>query len=149
MQTARAPLECPIAMMEQTGEVILIDGDCVFCARSARFVMSRDKRKRYRFAPLQSETGGRLLAEAGVEAPPLSTMVLITGDRAFLRSSAALRIAAGLGGLWRLAGAFLLIPPFLRDAVYNFIAARRHRLFPGQEACEILSEQDRKRFLEL
>lgn len=128
-------------------QIILFDGECNFCNSSARFVIARDPRRRFRFASLQSEVGRQLMAKAGVDEAPLSTMILLKEDGADTKSSAAIRVAAQLGFLWPLASAALLIPKGVRDRVYDFVAARRHRII-RDEQCPLPSRDDRSRFLD-
>ncbi len=83
-------------------------------------------------------------------APPEGdpeSMVLIEGERVFLRTTAALRIARRLRGAWPLAYAFVVVPAFLRDALYRLVAKNRYRLFGRSEACRVPTPGVRARFL--
>ncbi len=88
------------------GPVLLFDGVCNLCAGVVRFIIPRDLNGRFRFASLQSEIGAALLREARLEVDPsdpaTATLVLIEGERTYVRSSAALRVATKLGGGWPL-----------------------------------------------
>ncbi len=108
------------------GSIVLFDGDCGFCRGLAAFVEARDRARHFRLLPLQSAEGKRLLV---LEAPPETwTLVLLDGDRSYHRSTAALRIAAGLDGAWRLARVLLVVPAPIRDFVYRLVARHRYRL---------------------
>jgi predicted DCC family thiol-disulfide oxidoreductase YuxK len=128
--------------------VVLFDGVCNLCNATVRFVVARDPAARFRFAPLQSAAGGSLLARSGLAPRGLDSVVLVDGGRAWQRSDAAIRIAAGLGGAWRLALAFLVVPRPLRDALYDFIARNRYRWFGRHDACPVPTPEQRARFLE-
>jgi len=117
------------------GAVVLFDGVCALCAWSVRFVRPRDPHHYFRFVALQSPLGQQLVRAYGLDAPGPDSVVLIEQGRAWLRSDATLRIARRLHGLWRAAGVLLVVPQPLRDAVYDFIAARRYRWFGHEEAC--------------
>ena len=110
--------------------------------------IDRDPRGRFRFAALQSTAGRRLLAQAGRAEHDLDGVVLIAGDRVFDRSTAALRIARGLGGAWPLLAIFLAVPRPLRDAVYDWIARNRYRWFGREESCRVPTPELRARFLD-
>lgn len=125
--------------------IILYDGECGFCARSVQFILQRDPRGWFRFASLQSERGQQLLTTHGLPTEEIKSLVLVEGDRAFLRSTAGLRIARRLRGAWPLFYAFIIVPRPLRDAVYNWIAKRRYKLAPA--ACGLPTPEERKRFL--
>ena len=128
--------------------IILYDGECGFCTKSVLFVFHRDPRERYHFAPLRSETGRRLLAAHGIP-PSEDTVVLIDGSAAFVRSTAALRIARGLRWPWSWLGAVGFgVPRTWRDAAYRAFAKRRHRAWGTTNHCAMPSEQLRRRLIE-
>ncbi len=101
--------------------VVVFDGVCVFCSGWVRFLLARDRARRFRFATMQSDPGRRLLAPHGIDPDDPVSFLLVERERAFTDSGAALRILSGLGGWWRLTGAFYAVPRFLRDAVYRFV----------------------------
>lgn len=128
--------------------VILFDGECLLCHRAVRFVLRHDRAGRFRFAPLRSETGLKLLARHGLADPVPDSLVLIEDGAAHLESSGALRIARGLGGGWRLAGVLLAAPRALRDPVYRWVARNRFRWFGRTESCLVPDPAWRDRFLD-
>lgn len=132
---------------EQATAIVLFDGVCNFCNASVNFLLRRDKEGVFRFAALQSETGRKLLAEAGLQHRGLDSMVLIEGGHAAVKSTAALKAAQRLPGLWFLAGLLLAVPPSLRDWCYDAFAARRYRWFGKREVCMIPTPEMRSRFL--
>jgi predicted DCC family thiol-disulfide oxidoreductase YuxK len=125
---------------------VYFDGYCGLCDRFVRFVVARDRRGRYRFAPLQGTTARNRLPESPDPAA-LTTVVLEDGGRFRVRSDAALAVLAGLGGLWRLAALLRIIPRPLRDAVYDWIARHRFRWFGRREQCRVPGPDERERFL--
>lgn len=139
---------------EPGGPIIFFDGVCGLCDRFVDFVIARDRKGVYRFAPLQGETYAAHFGSQGLrgsQGPPStdapSTVLLAEGPVLKARSDATLRILAGLGGPWRLAGLLLLIPRTLRDGVYDFVAARRYRWFGKKESCRLPTPEERGRFL--
>jgi len=127
--------------------VILFDGSCGLCTRAVRFVLRHDPRGRFRFAALQSDTGRRLLEEAGRLPPDTDSVMLIEPGRLFIRSTAALRIARGLSGPWPLWYILIVVPRPLRDAVYRFVARRRTRWFGRPAYCPVPAPEWKERFL--
>ncbi len=117
--------------------VILFDGVCRFCNGSVNMVIRHDGKDRFRFAPLQSETGQSLLRQHGIDPANTDSFVLIAGQKAFVKSSAALRVARGLGFPWSLLWTFIIVPPFIRNAVYDWIARNRYRWFGKMDACMV------------
>lgn len=129
--------------------ILLYDGGCGFCTRSVLFVFARDPAGRFRFASLQSAFGRRLLGEHGVPLD-VDTVVLVDGGRAYVRSTAALRVGRGLRWPWSwLAALGFVVPRPLRDAAYRGFAKRRHRLFGREDHCANPSPELRSRMLDV
>lgn len=115
--------------------IILYDGDCAFCSRIVVFVVERDREARFRFAPLQSQVGGRILDAAGIPRDRMDTIVLFDEGTVRTKSTAALAIASRLGGVWRLTAVFRLVPRPVRDIVYDWVARNRLRFLRGADRC--------------
>ncbi len=127
--------------------IVLFDGDCLFCDRSVQFIIKRDPAAHFQFASLQSELGQELIAKHNVPAT-VDSLILIEKDNAYIKSTAALRIAKKLDGLWHLVYLCILIPSPIRDGVYNYIANHRYRWFGKKDdSCALPSPEVRKRFL--
>ena len=138
------------APTHQLSPVILFDGVCNLCNGFVRFVIARDPPGRFRFAALQSDAARRLLGEPAAAAGTLpASFVLVEGDRVFRQSTAALRIARGLGFPWRLAYALIAVPRPLRDWAYDVVARHRYQWFGRRDACMMVPTPDlRARFLD-
>jgi predicted DCC family thiol-disulfide oxidoreductase YuxK len=128
--------------------ILLFDGVCHFCAWSVRFVMARDPAQVFRFAPLQSETGRRLLKEHGLDPGQTDSVVLIEDGAAWRESDAALRVCRRLHWPWRWLWPLHWMPRFLRNAAYRFVARHRYRWFGKSETCMMPTPAERARFLE-
>lgn len=127
--------------------VLLFDGVCNLCNAAVQWVLLRDRRGLFRFAALQSEVGKRLLREHGMDTENIDTVVLVQEREVFLRSDAALEIAWKVGGFWRIFYIFKIVPRFLRDVVYDFVARNRYRWFGRQAACMLPRPEWSGRFL--
>lgn len=136
-------------MTEDTTEhpVILFDGVCNLCSGSVQFVIRRDPEGVFRFAPLQSSVGEQLLAEHGLEDHDLDSVVLLEDGEVYVKSDAAIRVGARLGGVYRLLSPFRYLPRRLRDAVYDVIADRRYDWFGQKDQCMMPSPEIESRFL--
>ncbi|UTR08626.1 MULTISPECIES: thiol-disulfide oxidoreductase DCC family protein [Evansella] len=127
--------------------IVLFDGDCNFCDSSVQFILKRDKEEKFYFTALQSKAGEELQEKHNVSSD-IDSMVLIDGDKVYYKSGAALRIARHLKGLWKLSYIFIIVPPPIRNAVYNIIANNRYKWFgKKEESCALPSPEVRKRFL--
>jgi predicted DCC family thiol-disulfide oxidoreductase YuxK len=134
-------------------DVLFFDGDCLFCQSRIRWLLRRDRERALFFAPLQGELARLVLAGTGL-AESVSSMVFatrcLTPDQEIsTKTTAAARIAARLPFPWRLGGLLVLIPRAWRNAVYDWVAARRHSL-GGKDAleCPLPSAEERSRFFE-
>lgn len=127
--------------------IVFFDGVCNLCNASVQWLIKRDQKHQFRFAPLQGETAKVHLKITDENATPQS-VILFENGKVYQKSSAALRIAVKLGFPWFLAGIFFIIPRFFRDWVYDFIARNRYRWFGKQDACMIPTPELKALFLE-
>jgi predicted DCC family thiol-disulfide oxidoreductase YuxK len=126
---------------------ILFDGVCNFCNGSVNFIIDRDPEAYFKFAPLQSEVGEKLLKENGIDKIETDSVVLIEDGKVYTRTTAALRIAKRLSGYWSYFYGFIVVPSFFRDIFYRLFAKYRYKMFGKQEACMLPSPEVRARFL--
>ncbi|MEI9981021.1 MAG: DCC1-like thiol-disulfide oxidoreductase family protein [Edaphobacter sp.] len=132
--------------------LLLYDGVCALCNGVVKFLMKRDRRDGFRYAPLQSELGREVLARFGILGFPdgvvLVTNALTAQERLYRRSDA---VAAGLkllDGPWQVMGrALALMPRWLRDWGYGVIARFRYRVFGRYDSCPVPSPEERGRLL--
>jgi predicted DCC family thiol-disulfide oxidoreductase YuxK len=127
--------------------IVLFDGTCAFCERSVIFIATRDPAGYFRFGASQSPQAASLLARHGLTRATARSMILIEDGRAYLRSTASLRIAARLTFPWSLLRIFLIVPAPIRDAIYGLVAAVRHRIAGRSNACEIPPPEIRARLI--
>lgn len=127
--------------------IILFDGICNLCNRVVRFVIRRDKKKEIQFAALQSEAGQGLLQKYHLPVTAMESFVFIENGKVYSRSSAALKVCRHLRGLWPLCYGFIIVPEFIRDAVYNWVAKNRYKWFGVRAECMIPTPEIKARFL--
>ena len=128
-------------------KVVLFDGCCNLCNRTVAFIMRHDRNARFYFASLQSETGQILLKQAGVPGHKITSVVYLREEHYFMRSAAILYILKDLGMPWALGYGFIIVPRFLRDALYRLVAKMRYRLWGERKSCMLPDESVRERFL--
>jgi predicted DCC family thiol-disulfide oxidoreductase YuxK len=114
--------------------IVLIDGVCVLCSRSYRFVRARDRDRRFRFLAIQQPEGRAIALRFGIEPDDPATFILVEAGVAHVRSDAALRILGQLPR-WRWTRAMRIVPRGLRDWVYDLIARNRYRWFGRLDVC--------------
>jgi predicted DCC family thiol-disulfide oxidoreductase YuxK len=128
--------------------IVLFDGVCNLCSSSVQFILKRDKKEQFLFGSLQGNYGQEVLKKYGMPQNEFNSFMLLEGDRLYTKSSGALRMLRHLGGAWSLVYAFIILPKFIRDAVYNFAATNRYRWFGKKEECWLPKPEWKKKFLD-
>ncbi|MGG9970380.1 thiol-disulfide oxidoreductase DCC family protein [Ferruginibacter sp. SUN002] len=128
--------------------IILFDGVCNFCNGAVNFAIKRDKKRIIKFAPLQSSAGQQLLKQYDLPTATMDSFVFIDNNTAYTQSTAAIKVCSYLSGLWPLCKVFLIVPKFIRDGLYNWIAKNRYKWFGERESCMIPTPDVRARFLD-
>ena len=127
--------------------IILFDGECNFCEWNVQFIIKRDPKAIYKFAPLQSDIAQKLMGKSIHNYPDKFTVILIEGNKIYTQSTAALRISKHLKKPWPFLYLLIIIPRPLRNLVYQFIAKNRYKWFGKKDQCMIPTPQMKKRFL--
>lgn len=128
--------------------IVLFDGVCNLCNKSVQFIIKRDKKKIFRFASLQSEFGQQVLNRHHLPTDDFNSFILLEGDTVFTQSRAALRVLKHLGHGWQIFYGFIIIPKFIRDGIYKWIARNRYKWFGKREVCMIPTPELKSRFLD-
>lgn len=129
--------------MKKDNKIILFDGVCNLCNDAVTFVIKRDKANIFKFATLQSKHAQIF----GLESDNMNSIILIDGDKKYSKSTAALHIAKHLSGGFPLLYAFIILPKFLRDWIYDYIAKNRYKWFGKTESCMIPTPELQEKFL--
>jgi predicted DCC family thiol-disulfide oxidoreductase YuxK len=127
--------------------ILLFDGYCNLCQSSVKFVLKHEKKPELYFTSLQSETGVQLLKHYSIDPNKTDSFVLIESNKVFVKSSAALRVLKYLKGLYPLGFGFIIVPQFIRNSLYNFIAKNRYKWFGKTDSCMLPDKDLLKRFL--
>ncbi len=128
--------------------IILFDGVCNLCNGWIRFILKREKHQLYQFASLQSGIGKKILSEYGL-SNNLTSIVLIENKNAYQKSDAILRIFGNLNDPWRIVTILFAIPRMIRNVIYDLVAVNRHKWFGKQQQCELITSDQKVRFLDL
>jgi predicted DCC family thiol-disulfide oxidoreductase YuxK len=133
--------------MEKGKKIILFDGVCNLCNRSVTYVIQRDKKDVFRFAALQEAAGQALIATHGIDTSQTDSVILVDGEKVYVKSTAALKIARHLGGGYPLLYGFMIVPNFIRNWVYDYIAKNRYKWYGKKESCMIPTPELKAKFL--
>ena len=115
--------------------IIFFDGVCNLCTGSVQFIIKHDPAHHFRFASLQSEIGQQVLREFNLPTAEFGSFILLEKAKLYTKSSAALRVTQKLNGAWPCLYAFMIIPSFIRNVVYNLVAKNRYKWFGKKEEC--------------
>ncbi len=132
---------------EKMKGIVLFDGECNFCDKSVQFIIKRDPKGYYNFASLQSTLGQDLLKKYNLDSN-MDSFVLIEHNKAYEKSTAALRITKNLSWCWKFLYPLILVPVPLRNWLYGMIAKNRYKWFGQKDQCVIPSPEIRDRFLD-
>ncbi len=140
----------PVTQTKTSELVLLFDGLCGLCDRSVQHILKYDKKATMMFAPLQSDFA-RAVLDRHPEFKSIDSMLVVERhedvETVYARSAAALRISTYLGGFHALALVFRVVPPPIRDVLYNLVAKSRYRLFGKKESCPIPTKEQRARYI--
>ncbi len=148
-----APVQHTVPVEHRGKAVIFYDGVCGMCNRLVKSTMASDRRGRLLYAPLQGKKADTLLAPHGIDPARLDTVVLLSdyglaSERVWTRSYAAFEIARILGGIYRPLSWLRILPRFITDAAYRWVAAHRYQIFGKFDACAIPTPEERARFID-
>jgi len=133
--------------MKQGQCIILFDGICNLCNGFVQFVIQHDPAGQFKFTSLQSDKGQELLKNLPETYRQIDSVVFLENGHFYQKSAAALRIIRRLSGAWPLLYGFIILPAFLRDWLYTFVARNRYRWFGQQESCMLPTPELKTRFL--
>ena len=143
------PIQYPFVPEMSAQRIILFGGICNFCNRWVNFIIRHDKKGKIKLAALQSEAGKRILKENNLAQliDNMDTFIFIDEEKNYTRSSAGIRIAKYLNGGWKLFFAFIIVPKFIRDGAYNWLAKNRYKWWGKRNECMIPTQDVKERFL--
>ncbi|MDC1471636.1 DCC1-like thiol-disulfide oxidoreductase family protein [Flavobacteriaceae bacterium] len=127
---------------------VFFDGVCTLCNRGVNFLIKHDKKGVLKFASLQSEYAQNVVPKALLDRENLDTIIVYSDGKFYMRSKAVLKLCKVLGGGFYVVLIGYLIPRFIRDGLYRFIATNRYRWFGRQSQCRVPTVDLKDRFLE-
>lgn len=136
-------------MVPKDKQLIVFDGVCNLCNNWVTYVIKRDKKDQFRFAPLQSNIGKQIIETYKIDTTKTDSILLYSQEKGLsYKSTAVLKIAIGLGFPQSLMRIFYIVPPVIRNWVYDFIAKNRYKWFGKKDVCMIPTPELKSKFLE-
>lgn len=133
--------------MSQPKSIIFFDGVCNLCNASIDFVIQRDKEDHFLVGALQDDFSKKILSKFKVKEDYLDSIVLLEKGEIFYKSTAALKIARNLSGLWPALYPLIFLPKSLRDPIYNCIGKNRYKWFGKKSTCRLPTPAEQTKFL--
>jgi predicted DCC family thiol-disulfide oxidoreductase YuxK len=129
-------------------KLILFDGVCNLCNSSVQYVIKHDKKDIFMFTALQSEIGQEIINKFNIDTTKTDSILLYSPENGVVsKSTAAIKIASKLGFPKNLMNVFFIIPPFIRNGVYDYIAKNRYKWYGKQESCWLPTPELKSKFL--
>ncbi len=129
-------------------KIILFDGVCNLCEASIVYVIKNDKKDIFRFVPLQSDLGQRIVKHIGINTNHIDSVILYEpGVAYYYKSSAVVEIAKGLSGIFTWFTLFQILPTVLRDYVYDYVAKNRYKWYGKKQECLVPNKEVVSKFL--
>lgn len=136
-----------LKLLEGKNPVLLFDGVCNLCNNFVQWLIVKDKKGIFKYASLQSEFGQWLLQKNNFPKNHFDTVILLENGKIYTHSTVSLRIMKKLGGFYGLLYSFIIIPPFIRDWIYNIVANNRYKWFGKKNKCVIPKPEWQGRFI--
>jgi predicted DCC family thiol-disulfide oxidoreductase YuxK len=125
--------------------IIFFDGVCNLCNTSVQWIIRKDKKNVFHFASLQSNTAKTLLGNNPMQ---YNSIVLYNNGKVFIKSTAVLHVLKLMGLPFRLLYVLIVVPTFIRNAVYNFVGKNRYKWFGKTDTCLMPSKELMDKFLD-
>lgn len=133
--------------MIENKKIIFYDGLCAMCNRFIRILITLDKKEKLLLAPLQGKNGKILQKKFSKELKGIDS-VIFYNKKVYTKSSAVINILSELGGTYKLAYIFNIIPSFISDSIYDYIARNRFQWFGKLDKCPMPEKKNISRFLD-
>jgi len=126
--------------------LVLFDGVCNYCNSMVNFAIRHDPSGKLRFAPLQSSTGKKMRTLHQIPES-IDSVILIEEGKVYTYSDAALRIARHFRWPAKSLNGLLIVPKFIRQGIYKWIARNRYKWFGKKDTCMVPAADIRSRFI--
>ena len=135
--------------LPENKKLILFDGVCNLCNSSIQYVLKYDKKDIFMFAPLQGSVAQQIIQQYQIDTDKTDSILLYSPDNGVVyKSTAALKVASHLGFPRNVLSVFLIVPAFIRNWVYDYIARNRYRWYGKKDECMIPTPELKSKFLE-
>lgn len=128
-----------------TQKLIVYDGQCLLCNRFIQFVLKKDTRAHFIFSSYQGLPSH--IEQKGLKVAKGESILYRRFGVWHQKSTAVLWIYRDLFGALHYSQLAWIVPRFLRDVFYEFIARNRYKWFGKNDSCIMPSPTFKKRFI--
>lgn len=125
----------------------VMDAHCALCARGATWIARNDTRKEFTIIPVQSATGHALLHHYGLDPDDPTSWLYVEDGVAFCSMDGLMCAGFRLGGIYKLLSIMRVLPKFVQDFLYRFVARNRYKVFGSADMCALPDPEVQKRLL--
>jgi predicted DCC family thiol-disulfide oxidoreductase YuxK len=130
-------------------KVILFDGVCNLCNNAVKIVIKFDQKNTFLFAAIQSKSGKKIIEYLDIDTSKTDSIILYEPGVSYeIKSTAALNVMNGFGGIWRITTLAFIFPKVFRDFIYDYIAKNRYKWFGKKDNCMIPTTALKAKFLD-
>ncbi len=131
-------------MEKEKKHIVFYDGECGFCNRAVQLILDKEKSSIVLFSAIQSPFAQEFLNGQGV-VPDLSTVYFYSDGQLYSESAAAFQLCLFLRNPYRALRFFQVLPRAFTNAVYRWIAKKRHLMAKGY--CIVPTTAQKNRFI--
>ncbi len=130
-------------------KIVIFDGVCNLCNSAVLYVIKRDKSDQFLFAPLQGELGKHLIKKFNIDTNLMDSIILYypKNETIHFKAKAALKVAWHLTFPTKLLAIFIIVPSFISNWAYEFVAKNRYKWFGKKASCMVPTPELKSRFL--
>jgi len=133
--------------MHQQQSIVFFDGVCNLCNGFVQFVLKHEANSHFKFCSLQSEFAVNFFKEKKFISIGLDSVIVYENNQFYIESLAAFKIINKLKWPYKAIGVFSILPKFIINLIYKFIAKNRYKLFGKSNVCWVMTNNYQSRFL--
>ena len=119
-------------------QILFYDGVCNLCHHAVRF-SEKWANTNVHFASLQSDFAKTKVGDK-INLTNLNTVIYLKGEKLYTESDAFLMLAVDGKFPFNICSVFLIIPRFIRNPIYRWVAKNRYKWFGKKQQCELPSK---------
>jgi len=126
--------------------ILFYDGVCNLCNWGVDFVLKHEKDQAILFASIQSHSAQTYLRNTwGITH--MESVIFIKSGKVYDSSDVIMQVANHLKMPYRFLNYFKVVPTFIRDGLYQWVAKKRYSLFGKKSDCRLPTAQEKYRFI--